>query len=145
MTEATTETRMDIPINPCRPHGESGFSLVEVIIASLIMLLVALAIIPLFTMAASSNLQGASSTSAANYARDRLELLWQLPFNDSRLTITAGTVVRSYEYFDASATSTSTPPPTPGWTSACAPPPPSGRWRPSGAASPPCGSSTSTT
>ena len=82
-------------------RAERGFSLIEVIIASLIMLLVALAIIPMFTMAASANLQGASSTSAANYARDRLELMWQLPFNDPRLTITAGTVVKSYEYFDA--------------------------------------------
>jgi prepilin-type N-terminal cleavage/methylation domain-containing protein len=84
----------------CR-RGERGFSLIEVIIASLIMLLVALAVIPLFSMAASSNLQGASSTSAANYARDRLELMWQLPFNDAKLTITGGTTVKSYEYFDA--------------------------------------------
>ena len=87
------------------PHRrERGFSLVEVLIAALIMLLVALAIIPLFTMAASSNLQGASSTSAANYARDRMELMWQLPFNDPALTITAGTTVKTYEYFNADPT-----------------------------------------
>ncbi|HXT50260.1 MAG TPA: prepilin-type N-terminal cleavage/methylation domain-containing protein [Thermoanaerobaculia bacterium] len=95
---------MHTPVTVCRRQsrrGERGFSLVEVLIAALIMLVVALAIIPLFTMAASSNLQGASSTSAANYARDRLELMWQVPFSDARLTVTAGTTVKSYEYFDA--------------------------------------------
>ena len=86
---------------PChRRAGERGFSLVEVLIASLILLFVALGIIPLFTMAAQSNLQGSENTKAANYARERLEQLWQMPFNDPYLTITAGTERAHTDYYD---------------------------------------------
>jgi len=80
---------------------ERGFSLIEVLIASVIMLFVALGIITLFTMSAASNLQGSESTKAANYARERLELLWQVPFSDPQLTITgSATDKKSYEYYD---------------------------------------------
>lgn len=83
-----------------RRHRERGFSLIEVLIASLIMLFVALAIIPLFTMSAANNLQGSDSTKAANFARDRIELIWQLPFTDPQITLTAGTSKQLFEYYD---------------------------------------------
>jgi prepilin-type N-terminal cleavage/methylation domain-containing protein len=80
---------------------ERGFSLIEVLIASLIMLVVALGIVSLFTMAASSNLQGSDNTKAANFARERIELLWQVPFSDPLLKITgAGTTAQQFEYYD---------------------------------------------
>jgi type II secretory pathway pseudopilin PulG len=98
-------------------RGERGFSLIEVLIASLIMLFVALGIVALFTMSAASNLQGSESTKAANYARERLEQLWQVPFNSPELTITgSGTENKTYEYYDATPTVrkwTSMPGPTP--------------------------------
>ncbi|HET9769010.1 MAG TPA: prepilin-type N-terminal cleavage/methylation domain-containing protein [Thermoanaerobaculia bacterium] len=97
------------PIEPLasadRQRHERGFSLIEVLIASVILLFVALGVITLFTMSASSNLQGSESTKAANYARERLELLWQVPFSDPQLTITgSATDKKSYEYYDAAPT-----------------------------------------
>ena len=89
------------PGRGCRPpQGERGFSLVEVLIASLIMLFVALGIIPMFTMAMRSNLQGSENTRAANYARERLEHFWQLPFDHPDLAIAAGTELTLNEYYD---------------------------------------------
>ena len=81
---------------------ESGFSLIEVLIASLILLFVALGIIPLFTMAAQSNLQGSENTKAANYARERLEQLWQMPFNDPYISVLSGDEREHTEYYDES-------------------------------------------
>jgi type II secretory pathway pseudopilin PulG len=80
--------------------AQSGFSLIEALIASLILLFVALGTIPLFTMAAQSNLQGNENTKAANYARERLEQLAQLSFNAELITITAGTERSHTEYYD---------------------------------------------
>ena len=83
-----------------RQH-ERGFSLIEVLIASVILLFVALGIITVFTMSASSNLQGSESTKAANYARERLETLWQVPFSDPQLTVAGSATTKlTYEYFD---------------------------------------------
>jgi hypothetical protein len=86
-----------------RPHAEAGFSLLEVLIASLLLLFIALGTIPMFTMAQSSNLQGSENTRAANYARQRLEEMWQLPFNSDPLTIVAGTERAHTEYLDPSS------------------------------------------
>jgi hypothetical protein len=85
------------------PHAEAGFSLLEVLIASLLLLFIALGTIPMFTMAQSSNLQGSENTRAANYARERLEEMWQLPFNSEPLTVTAGTERAHTEYLDSSS------------------------------------------
>lgn len=81
--------------------GERGFSLIEVLVASLIMLVVALGIVSLFTMAASSNLQGSDNTKAANFGREKLEQLWQIPFDDPQLQITGGATTNvTYDYYD---------------------------------------------
>ena len=71
--------------------GQAGFSIVEVLLASLLLLFVALGILPLFAQSIVSNAQGQDSTSAANFARSRLEEFMQLPFDDARLLVTAGT------------------------------------------------------
>ena len=84
-------------------RGQRGFSLIEVLIASLILLFVALGIIPLFTMAAQSNLQGSENTKAANHARERLEQLWQMGFNDEYVTILGGEERAHTEYYDEAA------------------------------------------
>ena len=81
-------------------NAEGGFSVVEVLVASVILLFVALGIISLFTMATQSNLQGSENTRAANFARERLEELSQLSFNAEPLTVTAGTERAFTEYYD---------------------------------------------
>lgn len=83
------------------PSGaQRGFSIVEVLIAALILMFVALGTIPLFTMAMRSNLSGHESTKVANFARERLEEFWQLPFDDPLLTIVSGDERVHDDYFD---------------------------------------------
>lgn len=72
----------------------AGFSLVEAILASLILLVVALGILPLFTRAMASNFAGAESTSLANMVTDRAEALYQLPFDHDQLTVPVGSTER---------------------------------------------------
>lgn len=81
-------------------NAEGGFSVIEVLVASVILLFVALGTIALFTMATQSNLQGEDNTRAANFARERLEQLWQLSFNAELLTVTSGTERAFTEYYD---------------------------------------------
>jgi len=77
---------------------ERGLSLIEAVIAAGLLLVIAVGIIPLFTQAMSSNQSGADSTSVSNMARSQVEELYQLPFNNVRLTLTGGTelVISSY-------------------------------------------------
>jgi Tfp pilus assembly protein PilV len=74
-----------------RASCQSGFSIVEVMIAALILLMVAIGILPLFVHSILSNAQGQDSTSAANFARSRLEEFKSLSFIDTRLDIAVGT------------------------------------------------------
>jgi prepilin-type N-terminal cleavage/methylation domain-containing protein len=69
---------------------QAGFSIIEVLIAAVVMGFIALALIPLFTMAMSSNLQAQDHTNVANHARDRFETLWRFSFNHDDLEILAG-------------------------------------------------------
>lgn len=75
----------------------AGFSLVEAILASLILLVVALGVLPLFTRAMASNFSGAESTSLSNMATGRAEELYQLPFDHAELTIDVGQTERLVE------------------------------------------------
>lgn len=68
----------------------AGFSVVESLIASLILLIIALGLIPLFARALRDNTAGADATQASNHGRARLEEYQQLPFNNQALTLTAG-------------------------------------------------------
>jgi Tfp pilus assembly protein PilV len=68
----------------------AGFSLIETIIASLILMVIALGVLPLFSRAMASNLSGSESTSLANMASTRAEELYQLDFDHDLLTVPAG-------------------------------------------------------
>ena len=68
----------------------AGFSLVEVLIAAMLLLMIALGVLPLFTSSMVNNTSGSESTQVANMARSRLEQLYQLPFSSPEMTITAG-------------------------------------------------------
>jgi type II secretory pathway pseudopilin PulG len=68
----------------------AGFSVVEALIAALILLIIALGIIPLFARALRDNTAGADATQASNHGRARLEEYQQLPFNNQALTLAPG-------------------------------------------------------
>lgn len=68
-------------------RSEAGFSFIEVVIAGLLMLMIAISVLPLFTEAASSNETGREYTEVSNMARSKAEEMMQLPFNSAPLTI----------------------------------------------------------
>lgn len=76
-----------------------GFSLIEVMLASLLFLTISLGVVPMFTQSMVSNSSGNDSTKAANFARARTEELMQLPFNHLDLTIEAGAEKLNQEYY----------------------------------------------
>ncbi|HYU31199.1 MAG TPA: hypothetical protein VEW48_03485 [Thermoanaerobaculia bacterium] len=86
---------------PRSERGEAGFSLVEVAISGLLMLMTAISVLPIFTKAAASNEVGREYTEVANLARSRAEELMELPFNSAPLTITSGTERLTDDYYSA--------------------------------------------
>ena len=80
-----------IPGPSRRRRAEAGFSFIEVVIASLLLLMISVAILPLFTEAAASNEVGREYTEVSNFAKSRTEQFMQLSFNAEPLTITTGT------------------------------------------------------
>jgi type II secretory pathway pseudopilin PulG len=78
----------------------AGFSMIEATIASAILLIVAIGILPMFTLAISNNQQGRDSMEITNQARSELERLYQLGFADPELAVPAGeTQLRVEAYF----------------------------------------------
>lgn len=86
-----------------RRRRSAGFSFIEVVIASLLLLMIAVAVLPMFTEAAASNETGREYTDVANFARSRAEEFVQLPFNAEPVTITAGTSRVHNEYYSATS------------------------------------------
>lgn len=68
----------------------AGFSVVESLIAALILLIIAMGVIPLFARALRDNTTGADATQASNHGRARLEEFKQLPFNNQALALAPG-------------------------------------------------------
>lgn len=65
-----------------RRGRSSGFSLVEVMVASVMFLAVAVGVLPLFVQSMGSNVEGFESTKGANHSRSHLEEFQQMPFNN---------------------------------------------------------------
>lgn len=78
---------MAVEVRRGRPDG---FSLIETILAALILMIVALGVLPLFSRAMASNLSGSESTSLANMAATGAEELYQLDFDHELLTVPVG-------------------------------------------------------
>ena len=76
-------------------------TLIEVMMASLLFLTIALAVVPMFTQSMVSNTSGSDSTKASNFARARTEELMQLPFNHADLTIDLASEKRVEEYYSS--------------------------------------------
>jgi type II secretory pathway pseudopilin PulG len=66
-------------------RSESGVTLVELLIAVALLGFILLGIAPLFIASVKSNYSANEYTSIHNLARDRLEQLMNLPFNDPQL------------------------------------------------------------
>jgi prepilin-type N-terminal cleavage/methylation domain-containing protein len=82
------------------PHRSArGFTLIEVLIAAALLLAIAIGVLPLFTRAIISNVEGFDHTRVANAARSRTEQFAQYPFNSERLTLQAGTNRIYDEYY----------------------------------------------
>lgn len=79
-------------------NGQSGFSLVEVLIAAGIFLIVALGVLPIFSQAIVNNRSGADYTQATNFAKSEVERLYSLPFSSPELTVAGAATVRT-DYF----------------------------------------------
>ena len=69
------------------PAREAGFSLVESLIAALILLVIALGLIPLFARSLRDNMSGNDSTQASNHSKARLEEYLQIPFNNQAVEV----------------------------------------------------------
>jgi len=75
---------------PLDTRAQRGFSLIEVLIASVILLVISLGMVPLFTRAIGSNRSGFDYTQVSNFARSRAEEFFQYPFNSAKLTVPVG-------------------------------------------------------
>jgi prepilin-type N-terminal cleavage/methylation domain-containing protein len=95
---------MSIASRASRPGPEGGFSLIEVLVATLIFAFILLGLVPLFTRAMADNASGRDAGSQANLGRSHLEELIQLPFDHDALELTAGTTAVETRYL-ASGTS----------------------------------------
>lgn len=68
-----------------RPSGRAGIALVEVLVAGALFATVVVAIVPLFLSSQRSNAAGDAYAQANLLAREELEHLTSLPFDDPRL------------------------------------------------------------
>ena len=93
------DSQVEIRRSEDQCRSPRGFSLVEVLIASALLLIMATGILPLFTRSIVSNAEGYNHTQVANAARSRGEEFFQLPFNSEPLTLLAGTERLYDEYY----------------------------------------------
>lgn len=86
---------------PGRSAGPAaaGFSIVEVLIASVFLLGISLGLLPIFTRSVIDNASGNESTQVSNLGRSSIEEFRQLPFDSPRLTIDTGMEKVSEEYY----------------------------------------------
>jgi hypothetical protein len=83
------------------PRNQTGFSLLEVLFTSVVVLAMAISTVPMFTRGLVSNSAGAASTQVANAARGELERLLELPFASEELTLESGSARATSEYYSA--------------------------------------------
>lgn len=79
--------------------GESGFSLIEVLVAALILLVIALGLVPLYSRAIRSNVEGFDYTRVTNSAKSRAEEFLQYGFSSERMSVPGGQSEREIEDF----------------------------------------------
>jgi hypothetical protein len=83
MTDRTSEPRP-------APGSEAGFSLLETLIASVLLLMVVIGVLPLFSRSMLNNAQGNDASKQVNATRDIADELLELPFNNQQLLLGVG-------------------------------------------------------
>lgn len=83
-------TTRDATTTPVRRPDAAGFSIVEVLVAAVILAVIALGLIPLYTRSIRSNVEGFDYTRVSNFAKSRAEEYVQLPFDATPLVIPGG-------------------------------------------------------
>jgi len=73
-----------------RRAAEAGFSVVEGLIAALLLLIVVLGVLPLVSRSMMNNVQGNDATTQANAAMSGNERLLSLPFDNIDMSVPAG-------------------------------------------------------
>lgn len=83
----------------CHGGNSAGYSLLEVLFASLLLLVVAVSILPLFTRALQSNLAGGRASNMTNFAASDLEAANQRTINHSQYDLEGQQVLSLGEAF----------------------------------------------
>ena len=99
-------------------RSERGFSLIEVLIGAGIFLFVVIGILPMFTRAITDNTAGADYTQLSNNTKSRAEELDRIPFNNTAVSLTAGTTLVKKEIWSKAT----------GWIAAPSPIPATAVW-----------------
>ncbi len=98
-----------------RPEGraaQAGFSIIEGMIAALLLLIVILGILPLVTRGMLNNLQGNDASNETNASVDGIERLLSLPFDNLAMEVPAGQmsfVSTDYYLLDGNSWATTIP------------------------------------
>ncbi|HLX07263.1 MAG TPA: prepilin-type N-terminal cleavage/methylation domain-containing protein [Thermoanaerobaculia bacterium] len=79
---------------------QSGFSMVEALIAAALIGVAAIGIIPLFTRAMTDNMAGADYTRVTNYAKSKEEDFARMPFTQPTIQLQSGTQLLNTEFLD---------------------------------------------
>jgi Tfp pilus assembly protein PilV len=81
--------------------GQAGFSMLEGLVATALLLFVILGVLPLFTQSMLNNLAGRESTTSTNLGADSLERTLQMPLFTEDLTFASGNALRIYEHLSS--------------------------------------------
>ena len=92
----------DVSGAPLPRRGERGFSLVEVLIASALLFMVMIGLVPLFLQSVLNNASGNQSSIVSNAARSAAEQLFAFDYNNQALVVTEGAQNQKEvtQYFD---------------------------------------------
>lgn len=83
-----------------RARWQRGLTLIEALVAMLLLLIIMIGVLPLFTRSMTQNAAGSEATQAANHIRAHLDAMQQLPFNNLPLQIVSGDVrINTADYF----------------------------------------------
>jgi prepilin-type N-terminal cleavage/methylation domain-containing protein len=83
-------------------QDDSGFSLVEVLIASSLLLMIVLGLIPIFLQSVLNNASGNESSRVSNAARSAAEQYFAYNFDHPALVVDSGTEKTFPQYYNAS-------------------------------------------
>lgn len=73
-----------------RPDRSAGFSLIEVLVAAVLLLFILLGILPLFLRSSVNRVAGREATDVGSFARSSAEALLQLPFDHQDVSVPPG-------------------------------------------------------